>query len=156
MTTRMDRKIEKLMDDIAELNRENEDIIKDSVAFQKVRCNVSAIEEKMGLVSELMKARADNTPISSADGTFVTYPMTVGQRGVEMQRFLESGLFMWLVKTHPEYLVPDLVKIRDELGINLSGFAAKPAHITYAVSKDEDFKKVLEIIERYKEERNDQ
>ena len=96
-------------------------------------------------------------PVSSQDGTFVAYPKRVGMSGVDMDRVIQTGILDWFIANKLyQYLSLDLVKIRDELGMDLSGYALRDAYTKYTVSTDEDYQYVVKVIDEYREKKNAQ
>lgn len=153
MTTHTENRIRKRMNEIAELGLRNEKLVHDSIAMSEVSRNTERICELEKEVIGLAGEAGIDAPISSDDGTFVVYRKRVGQSGVDMEHVIRTGIIQWLAAEHPEFLVPDLVRIKEELGMDLSAYAKRPAYDMYTVSKDEDFRKVLDILERYKKKK---
>lgn len=144
----VEKEIRKRMNKIAELNLAIEKERKDSLALQRMESNALKIKILEAEVSRIAEENGFFESVSSDDGTFTGYKTRVRQVGVD-PRIYETGIIEWLYENHPEYLVPDLIRIRDELGIDLSGFAKRAAYDKYAVSEDKDFRYVMEILEDY-------
>ena len=151
----IDQMIKDRLNNVAGRNLENEGLIHDSQTFKIVKRNTRLNEIDIKEIDELMAIRDSNEPISSDDGTFTAYKKRVGQSGVDTERLLETGLIDWFYQNARQYLSLDLIRIRDELGIDLSAYAIRPAYDMYTVSTDEDFRYVLKLIEKYHEEKMD-
>lgn len=145
----IDQMIKDKLNEVAERNLENEGLIHDSQAFKIVKRNTKLNEIAIKEIDELMAIRDSNDPISSDDGTFTAYKKRVGQFGVDVERLNQTGLIDWFYKNAREYLSLDLIKIRDELGIDLSAYAVRQAYDMYTVSTDENFRYVLKLLEEY-------
>ena len=145
------------LDKMAEKNLKNEAVIKDSILFRDVAKNNDEIEDLKEKVSSIMEKYHIDEPVSSQDGTFVAYPKRVGMSGVDMDRVIQTGILDWFIANKLyQYLSLDLVKIRDELGMDLSGYALRDAYTKYTVSTDEDYQYVVKVIDEYREKKNAQ
>ena len=151
--------IQYLLDEVADLQVENENIQHDSMStkrmisnHEKMRANIEKIDDLMGELSEYGPVE----PISSRDGTFTAYEKTIGMSGVDMNAIMNTGLFEWFMKYHKECFVLDLRKAAAVLGQDLSGYALRPAYKMYTVSKDEDYKYIADLLAAYREEKKEQ
>lgn len=145
-----------LLDEAADLQVENEDIQRDSSAVKRMTGNVEKIQSNINKIDELMGQLSEYgpvDPISSRDGTFTAYEKSIGMSGVDMNAIMNTGLFEWFMKYHPECFILDLRKAGEVIGMDLSGYAVRPAYKMYTVSKDEDYRYVAKILSDYKEEK---
>ena len=150
----IDQMIKDRLNRVAERNLENEGLIHDSQVFKRVKKNNELNEMDIREIDDLMAIRDSATPISSDDGTFTAYKKRVAQAGVDTNRLLNTGLIDWFYQNAKQYLSLDLIRIRDELGIDLSAYAMRQAYDMYTVSTDEDFRYVKKLIEEYHEKKN--
>lgn len=154
--TSLTEKIQNLLDEVADLQVENEEIQRDSVSTKRLIANTEKMEKKIDEIDELMgelSKQGHVEPISSRDGTFTAYEKTIGMSGVDMDAIMKTGLFEWFMKNHPECFVLDLRKAAAVLGQDLSGYALRPAYKMYTVSKDEDYRYIAELLAAYREEK---
>ena len=143
------------LDKMAEKNLKNEAVIRDSILFKEVAKNNDEIDDLSKKVSSIMEKYQIDEPVSSQDGTFVAYPKRVGMSGVDMDRVIQTGILDWFIANKLyQYLSLNLIKIRDELGMDLSGYAIRDAYTMYSVSTDEDYKYMVNVIDRYREKNN--
>ena len=154
--TTLTEKIQCLLDEVADLQVENENIQHDSVSTRRLINNTVKMEEMMKEIDKLMGELSQYghvEPISSRDGTFTAYEKTIGMSGVDMDAIMNTGLFEWFMKNHPECFVLDLRKAAAVLGQDLSGYALRPAYKMYTVSKDEDYRYIADLLAAYREEK---
>ena len=140
------------LNEIADLNEENEGIKRESSTLKRLIKNTDRISSLITEVDELMAERDITTPISSRDGTFTAYKKRIGKSGVDMDAILQTGLFMWFAKNHPECLELNLKKAEMVTGLDLSAYAKRQAYDIYTVSKDEDYRYIAELLSDYHDE----
>ena len=153
---KLKEEIKKELDEVSDLQVENEGIRDDSVLTKKMFFNVKIMSEKIEKIDELMGELSKYEkvePISSRDGTFTAYEKPIGMSGVDMDKVRATGLFMWFIENHPECLILDLRKAQEVTGLDLSGYAVRPAYKMYSVSKDEDYRYIAKIISDYRDEK---
>ena len=150
----IDQMIKDRLNAVAERNLENEGLVHDSQVIKRIKKNTELNQIAIREIDDLMAIRDSAVPISSDDGTFTAYKKRVGQSGVDMDRLSQTGLIDWFYANAKQYLSLDLIKIRDELGIDLSAYAVRQAYDMYTVSTDENFRYVLKLLEEYHEEKN--
>lgn len=148
----IEKKILSRLDEAAELNEQNEGIMKESVTAKMLRRNDERIKSLFTEIDELMALRDDDQPISSSDGTMTAYKKVIGMSGVDMDKVMATGLMAWFIQHHPECLVLDLRRAQAVLGCDLSGYAKRQAYAMYTVSKDEDYRYIAELISDYHDE----
>lgn len=157
--TTLTEKIQCLLDEVADLQVENEEIQRDSMSTKRLIANTKEMEKKIEEIDELMGELSKHgqvEPISSRDGTFTAYEKTIGMSGVDMDTIMNTGLFEWFMKNHPECFVLDLRKAAAVIGQDLSGYALRPAYKMYTVSKDEDYRYIAELLAKYRDEKREQ
>lgn len=140
------------LNEAAQLNEENEGIMRESATAKILRRNDERIKQLIEQIDGLMALRDDPQPISSDDGTFTAYKKVIGMSGVDMEKVMATGLMAWFIQYHPECLVLDLRKAQAVLGCDLSGYAKRQAYAMYTVSKDEDYRYVAELLSDYHDE----
>ena len=147
-------KIVGLLNEASDLQVENECIRNDSATTKRMFSNSERMEKIFKEVDDLMgelDQYGDPGRISSRDGSFVAYKKTVAQSGVDIDRLLETGIIDWFYNNAKQYLSLDLIRIRDELGLDLSAYALRPERKIFTVSKDEDYRYMMDIISKYVE-----